>query len=120
MRSSPTDLTPSAFSADSAAQCDVARLPSSSPAAASMIEPEQTETVHVAVSCALRSQARTFSSRACSIVEKPPGTKMTSGVSVSSKECVAPTTSTPLSAAIGPGACQTKRTSAPGRKRRHS
>ena len=120
MRSSPTGLTPNAFSADSAAQCDVARLPSSSPAAASMIEPEHTDAVHVAVSCALRSQSSTFSSRACSIVENPPGTRMTSGEGVSSNECVAPTTSTPESAVIGPGSCQTKRTSASGSQRRLS
>ena len=39
IRSSPTGVTPNAFSADSAAQCDVARLPSSSPAAARITEP---------------------------------------------------------------------------------
>src|SRR5271168_2089197 len=49
MRSSPTALTPITFRAGSAAQCDVARLPSSNPAAARMIEPEHTDVVHVAV-----------------------------------------------------------------------
>ena len=37
------------FSMGNAAQCEVARLPSSNPAAARMIEPEHTDVVQVAV-----------------------------------------------------------------------
>ena len=103
MRSSPTGCAPKARRACTAAQCEVARLPSSRPAAASSTEPEHTEAVQVVVSWVRRSQSRSRSSRACSIVENPPGTSTMSGAGVSSNECVAPMTSTPESAAIGPG-----------------
>ena len=46
MRSSPTGSTPNVRSIGSAAQCDVARLPSSSPAAARITDPEHTDVVH--------------------------------------------------------------------------
>jgi hypothetical protein len=58
-----------------------------------------------------------FWSRACSNVDMPPGTTMTSGEGVSSNEWVAPMTRTPESAVIGPGSCQTKRISVSGRLR---
>ena len=82
-----------------------------------MTDPEHTDAVHVAVSWAWRTQSSTFSSRACSKVVIPPGTRMMSGEGVSANEWVAPTSSTPESAAIGPGSCQTNRTSASGRLR---
>ena len=113
-RSSPTGLAPRPFSMVSAAQCDAARLPSSRPAAARMTEPEHTDVVQVAVWCAERTQSSSTSSRACSMVVIPPGTKMTSGVGVSANEWVAPMIRTPESAVIGPGSCHTKRTSASG------
>lgn len=96
-------------------QCDVARRPRSRPAAARIAEPEHTDVVQVDDSWARRSQSGSFPSRACSIDVMPPGTRMMSGEGVSSKECVAPISSTPESAGIGPGSCQTKRTSASGR-----
>ena len=50
---------PSSRSSSSASQWLVARLPSSSPAAARISEPVQTEVVHVEVSCAPRSHSCT-------------------------------------------------------------
>ena len=75
-----------------------------------MSEPEHTDVVQVAVWCAVRTQSSSFSSRVCSTVVIPPGTKMTSGEGVSANEWVAPMTRTSESAVIGPGSCQTKRT----------
>jgi hypothetical protein len=49
IRSSPTGVTPSALSPLSAIQCEVARLPSNTPAAARMTEPEHTDVVQAAV-----------------------------------------------------------------------
>jgi len=49
IRSSPTGVTPKVFNIGTAIQCDVARLPLSSPAAARITEPEHTDAVHVAV-----------------------------------------------------------------------
>ena len=49
IRSSPTGVTPNGFSIGTHIQCDVARLPSSNPAAARITEPEHTDAVHVAV-----------------------------------------------------------------------
>src|SRR6201988_866211 len=45
IRSSPTGVTPNGFSIGTHIQCDVARFPSSNPAAARVTEPEQTDAV---------------------------------------------------------------------------
>ena len=95
-------------------------MPVSTPAAARISDPEHTDVVQVAVSCAWRTQSSTFWSCACSNVDIPPGTRTMSGEGVSSNEWVAPTSSTPESAAIGPDSCQTKRTSVSGRLRKTS
>ena len=49
MRSSLTGCAPNVRSTGNAAQCEVARLPSSRPAAARISEPEHTDAVHVEV-----------------------------------------------------------------------
>ena len=85
-----------------------------------MIEPEQTDVVHVAVPSACRTQSSNASSRECSTVVIPPGTRMMSGEGVSAKEWVAPMTRTPESAVIGPGSCHTNRISVSGSQRNTS
>ena len=47
IRSSSTGTAPKVRNSCTAAQCDVARLPSSRPAAARITDPEHTEAVHV-------------------------------------------------------------------------
>ncbi|SKV20869.1 Uncharacterised protein [Mycobacteroides abscessus subsp. abscessus] len=120
MRSSPTGVTPNGFSSGSVDQCEVARCPSSRPAAASTSEPLHTDVVQAAAGCTRRNQSSSFSSRAAIVVPGPPGTSTTSGSGVSPKEWVAPMTSTPESAVTGPGSCHTNRTSVSGMKRNTS
>jgi len=116
-RTSATAVTPNPFNSGMASQCDVARRPLSRPAAARITDPEHTDVVQLAVRWARRNHSSSASSRACTGVDGPPGTRITSGEGVSANEWVAPMTSTPESAVIGPDSCHTNLTSASGRFR---
>src|ERR1700726_1146900 len=110
IRSSATAVTPNPFNSGMASQCDVARRPLSRPAAARITDPEHTDVVQLAVRWARRNHSSSASSRACTGVDGPPGTRITSGEGVSANEWVAPMTSTPESAVIGPDSCHTNLT----------
>ena len=60
MRSSLTGVTPNVRSIGTTIQCEVARLPLSTPAAARISDPEHTDVVQLAVSWARRTQSSTF------------------------------------------------------------
>jgi len=64
----------------------VARLPSSSPVAASTSEPMQTDVVHLVCALTLRSHESTASSAISGRLPLPPGTRTMSGSTTSSSE----------------------------------
>ena len=85
----PVGIAPYSFSRSSDAQCVVASLPSSRPAAASNIEPVHTDVVHVVVRVdradPLEQRARRSRARR---VANPPGTTSTSADVTSSSDVV--------------------------------
>ncbi len=94
-RSGTTSTPSNRSSSSSACQLLVARLPSSSPAAARINEPVQTEHVHCEVSCAARNQVWTGPSSISATWPGPPGTSTISGCCSSASEASAISASGP-------------------------
>jgi hypothetical protein len=86
------------------------------PAAASSMEPVQTDVVHRLLSCAVRIQSSSGFGASSARVPKPPGTMSTSGCGTAVSGSSAIRVSCRLSVRYGPGVTATKRTRAPGRR----
>ena len=108
-----TGRAPSGRSRSRASQCEVARRPSSSPAAARISDPVHTDVVQLLAASARRSQSCTGPSPICSSWPGPPGTSTMSGCGTSSRAASAVIVSMPVSARTGPACSAVKITSAP-------
>ena len=82
------------------AQCVVARLPSSSPAAASTRAPVQTEVTKRAPALCRRRKSSTSASSISALTPTPPGTQSTSSCGQSAS-CVSGTSTSPVAEMIG-------------------
>lgn len=111
---SPVGRAPKAGSRSRNIQCEEARRPSRSPAAASSSEPVQTEVVQVLVASTARSQSRTAGFSISTSGAGPPGTMTMSGRVTSCSPLSATSASDPESLRTGPGRSATNATSAPG------
>ncbi len=111
---SPVGSAPNSSSVSSASQCEVARRPVSSPAAASSSDPVQTEVVQAVAASADRSQPSRASFSIWSLWPGPPGTITTSGEGTSASVFSATSARLPVSLCTGPVRSATKTVSAPG------
>jgi len=75
----PTGSAPNCRSDSSRSQFEVARFPSSSPAAPSTSDPVQTEVVHLVAPSTSRSHCSSSSSCISGRLPMPPGTRTRSG-----------------------------------------
>lgn len=117
---SPVGSAPNVFRTSRASQCEVARRPSSRPAAASSSEPVQTEVVQVLPASAARSQPSSVSFSIWALWPGPPGTITRSGAGTSARVRSATSARLPLSLRTGPVRSATKTVSAPGVRERIS
>ena len=98
-----TGVAPRRPSSSRASQCEVARRPVSSPAAARMSDPVHTEVVQTLVWSAALSHSCTGPSCIWPFWPGPPGTTMTSGCGTSGSPASADRIRPPCSSLIGPG-----------------
>src|SRR5947207_2728977 len=117
---SETGVAPNSRSSSRTAQWVVARRPRSSPAAARISEPVQTDVVHVVVSWMRRIHASVAGSRMTRSWPRPPGTTRISARVTSANARSATRPSGCASVRLIPAVSPTNTTSAPGSCRRTS
>jgi hypothetical protein len=108
-----TGRAPNSRSRSRCSQCEVARRPSSSPAAARISDPVHTDVVQLLAASARRSQSSTGPLSICASWPGPPGTRTMSGCGTSPSAASAVTVSMPVSAGTGPAFSAAKTTRAP-------